>query len=395
MKQSLEGLKILDLTRVLAGPYCTMVLADLGADVIKIESPKTGDDSRAFGPYINGESAYFMSINRNKRSMTLDLKNPEAKVIFLELIKTVDVVIENFKPGTMEKLGFGYDVLKELNPKLIYAASSGFGHTGPYSARPAYDGVVQAMGGIMSITGELDGKPTRVGPSIGDITAGLFTAIGILAAVNHLKETGEGQKVDVSMLDCQVAILENALSRYFATGISPKPAGNKHSSIVPFEPFETSDGEIMIAVGNDNLWKKFCTEIGHVEMITDEKFSTNPNRTLNYDALRPILAGIMKSKSTEDWYVSLTEAGIPCGPINNIEMITKDEQIKFRDMIIEVDHRVAGKTKIPGIPIKMSKTQGQIYKAAPVLGEDTSEILKELLNYSDDKIEALKANQVF
>lgn len=336
-----------------------------------------------------------MSINRNKRSMTLDLKNPEAKTIFFELIKKVDVVVENFRPGTMEKLGFGYDVLKEINPKLIYAASSGFGHTGPYSKRPAYDGVVQAMGGIMSITGQLGGKPTRVGPSVGDITAGLFTAIGILAAVNHLKDTGEGQKVDVSMLDCQVAILENALARYFATGISPKPAGNKHSSIVPFEPFETSDGEIMIAAGNDNLWKKFCIEIGQEALVDDEKFATNPQRNANYDALKAILSEILKTKSTAEWYKNLTNAGVPCGPINNIEMITKDEQIKEREMIVEVKHKIAGTTHIPGVPIKMSKTQGTINKAAPILGEDTYEVLKELLNYSDEQLDQLKANKVF
>ncbi|MBF4691891.1 CaiB/BaiF CoA transferase family protein [Fusibacter ferrireducens] len=395
MKQALEGLKILDMTRVLAGPYCTMVLADLGADVIKIEAPKKGDDSRQFGPYVNGESAYFMSINRNKRSMTLDLKNPEAKTIFFELIKNVDIVVENFRPGTMEKLGFGYDVLKEVNPRLIYAASSGFGHTGPYSKRPAYDGVVQAMGGIMSITGQLGGKPTRVGPSVGDITAGLFTAIGILAAVNHLKDTGEGQKIDVSMLDCQVAILENALARYFATGISPKPAGNKHASIVPFEPFETSDGEIMIAAGNDNLWKKFCIEIGQEALADDEKFATNPQRNAHYDELKTILSEILKTKSTADWYANLTKAGVPCGPINNIEMVTKDEQVIQREMVVEVEHSVAGTTHIPGVPIKMSKTPGSIKKAAPILGEDTYEILKELLNYSDEKIDQLKMNQVF
>ncbi len=395
MKQALEGLKILDMTRVLAGPYCTMVLADLGADVIKIEAPKKGDDSRQFGPYVNGESAYFMSINRNKRSMTLDLKNPEAKTIFFELIKKVDVVVENFRPGTMEKLGFGYDVLKEINPKLIYAASSGFGHTGPYSKRPAYDGVVQAMGGIMSITGQLGGKPTRVGPSVGDITAGLFTAIGILAAVNHLKDTGEGQKVDVSMLDCQVAILENALARYFATGISPKPAGNKHSSIVPFEPFETSDGEIMIAAGNDNLWKKFCAEIGQEALANDERFATNPQRNANYDELKVILSEILKTKSTEEWYKNLTNAGVPCGPINTIEMVTKDEQVIQREMVVEVEHKIAGTTHIPGVPIKLSATPGSIKKAAPVLGEDTYEILKELLDYSDEQLDQLKANQVF
>ncbi len=395
MSLSLEGLKILDLTRVLAGPYCTMVLGDLGADVIKIEQPGKGDDSRQFGPYVNGESAYFMSINRNKRSMTLNLKKPEAKELFFELIKEVDVVVENYRPGTMEKLGLGYDVLKEVNPKIIYAASSGFGHTGPYSKRPAYDGVVQAMGGIMSITGQKGGKPTRVGPSMGDITAGLFTAIGILAAVNYRNETGEGQKVDVSMLDCQVAILENALARYFATGVSPKPAGNRHSTIVPFEPFETSDGEIMIAVGNDNLWRKYCTEIGHPEMTDDERFKTNPLRGENYDILRLTLGGIMQEDTTESWYKRLTEAGIPCGPINNIEMVTKDPQVKERDMIVEVDHEIAGKTKLPGVPIKMSETQGTIRKAAPVLGEDTEEILKELLNKDDKAIESLKEAGIF
>lgn len=387
MDLSLSGLKVLDMTRVLAGPYCTMVLGDLGADVIKIEVPNKGDDSRQFGPYVNGESAYFMSINRNKRSMTLDLKNEGGKKIFMDLIKEVDVVVENFRPGTMEKLGFGYEVLKTINPSLIYAASSGFGHSGPYSKRPAYDGVVQAMGGIMSITGALGGKPTRVGPSIGDITAGLFTAIGILAAVNYRTKTGEGQKIDVAMLDCQVAILENALARYFTTGVSPKPAGNKHSSIVPFEPFKTLDGEIMIAAGNDGLWKKFCIEINEPDLAEDERFITNPKRAENYDALKIILDGVICTRETSEWYKRLTEAGVPCGPINTIEMVTKDEQVKSRDMIVEVDHKVAGKTLIPGVPIKMSKTQGSIRKAAPVLGEDTNNILKELLNLSQDKID--------
>lgn len=395
MDLSLSGLKVLDMTRVLAGPYCTMVLGDLGADIIKIEAPKKGDDSRQFGPYLNGESAYFMSINRNKRSMTLNLKHEIGKKVFLDLIQEVDVVVENFRPGTMEKLGFGYEVLKEHNPKIIYAATSGFGHSGPYSHRPAYDGVVQAMGGIMSITGQKGGIPTRVGPSVGDITAGLFTAIGILAAVNHRTKTGEGQKVDVAMLDCQVAILENALARYFVTGESPKPAGNRHSSIVPFEPFKTNDGEIMIAVGNDGLWKKFCHEIDKVDFIEDERFKSNPLRSENYDVLRPILGDIIESSSTKDWYDRLTVAGIPCGPINNIEMITKDEQVSSREMIVEVDHKVAGKTHIPGVPIKMSKTMGSVRKAAPLLGENTDEILTEVLGMSQEAIDEIKNSGAF
>ena len=242
MEQALAGIKVLDLTRVLAGPYCTMILADMGAEVIKVEEPVKGDDSRHFGPYVNGESAYFMSINRNKKSITLNLKSEEAKAQLLKLVAKVDVIAENFKPGTMEKLGLGYDVLKEINPRLIYAATSGFGHTGPYSKRPAYDGVVQAMGGIMSITGQKGGKPTRVGPSVGDIMAGMFTSIGILGALRYRDLHGIGQKVDVAMLDCQVAVLENAISRYFVNGESPKPEGNRHASIVPFESCDTSDG---------------------------------------------------------------------------------------------------------------------------------------------------------
>jgi CoA:oxalate CoA-transferase len=261
MAQALEGLHVLDLTRVLAGPYATMILADLGADVIKLEMPISGDDARAFPPHINGESAYFMSLNRNKRSMTLNLKTTKGKELFKDMIRRVDVIVENFRPGTMERLGLGYDVLCEENSRLIYAAASGFGHTGPYSRRPAYDTIVQAMGGIMSITGQVGGTPTRVGSSIGDITAGMFTTIGILTALAHREKTGLGQKVDVSMLDSQVAILENAIARYTAAGEIPTPIGNRHPSITPFEPFDTKDGQLMVAVGNNVLWSTFCSAI--------------------------------------------------------------------------------------------------------------------------------------
>lgn len=389
MEQALQGLKVIDMTRVLAGPYATMLLADMGADVVKIEIPGKGDDSRAYGPYVNGESAYFMSINRNKRSLTLNLKNEKAKSILLELIKDADVLVENFRPGTMEKLGMGYDVLKALNPRLIYAASSGFGHTGPYSKRPAYDGVVQAMGGIMSITGEKGGRPTRVGPSIGDVTAGLFTAIGILGALNYRNLTGKGQKVDVAMLDGQVAILENAVARYFATGTSPKPAGNVHTSIFPFQPFETNDGEIMIAAGNDNLFRKMWQVFGNESVADDERFKTNPLRGENYDAMVELITIETKKKSTKEWQLLLDEAGVPNGPINNIEMIVNDPQIKHREMIVTVEHPVAGTTHIPGVPIKMSETQGTIRKAAPVLGEDSDDILSSL-GYTAEQIQQLR-----
>lgn len=390
MEQALKGIKVLDLTRVLAGPYCTMILADMGAEVIKIEAPTKGDDSRQFGPYINGESAYFMSINRNKMSMTLNLKNPEAKAEFFKLIKAVDVLTENFKPGTMEKLGLGYEVLKEINPQLIYAATSGFGHTGPYSQRPAYDGVVQAMGGIMSITGEKGGKPMRVGPSIGDIMAGMFTAIGILGALNYRNEKGIGQKIDVSMLDCQVAVLENAVSRYFATGQSPRPEGNRHASIVPFEPFETQNGEIMIAVGNDSLWAKFCTVINLDALIHHEKFASNPLRAQNYETLRPLISGALKSKTTEAWQGLFDASGIPNGPINDVEKVVTDPQIRHREMIIEMDHPIAKTVNIPGFPIKMSVTQGKLHKSSPVLGADTEHILKTYNGLTDKEIAALK-----
>ena len=385
----LNGLKVLDMTRVLAGPYCTMLMADLGADVIKVEMPGKGDDSRHFGPYQNGESAYFMSLNRNKRSMTLNLKHQDGKKLLKDLVKKVDVLVENFRPGTMEKLGLGYDVLKEINPKLIYAASSGFGHSGPYSKKPAYDGVVQAMGGIMSITGQKDGEPTRVGPSIGDIAAGLFTTIGILAALTHRNESGKGQKVDVAMLDCQVAMLENAIARYVVTKEVPKPMGNRHTSIVPFEPFESKDSKIVIAVGNDGIWKRFCAVANLEDLVDDPKFSTNPERNKHYDELRPILAAKLKEKTTEDWSKIFDDAGVPNGPINYVDKVLENEQVLARDMIVEVDHPTAGKLKMPGVAIKLSDTPGEIRTPAPLLGEHTQGLLKEMFNYTDEEIAKL------
>ncbi|MCA0385182.1 MAG: CoA transferase [Firmicutes bacterium] len=385
----LQGIKVLDLTRVLAGPYCTMMLGDLGAEVIKVETPTIGDDSRHFGPYQHGESAYFMSLNRNKQSITLNLKTDEGKKILKEFVKKVDIIVENYRPGTMEKLGIGYDVLKEINPKIIYAAASGFGHTGPYSLRPAYDGVVQAMGGIMSITGEKDGEPTRVGPSIGDIGAGLFTAIGTLAALNHRNVTGVGQKVDVAMLDCQVAMLENAIARYVVTGEVPRPAGNRHTSIVPFEPFETSNGKIVVAVGNDQIWKRYCQVTGLDALIEDPKFAKNPDRNKNYDELRPLIAEKMMGKTTEEWMKILDDNGVPNGPINYIDAVLEDEQVKAREMIVEVEHPIAGKLKMPGVAIKLSETPGAVVAPAPVLGQHTTEILQRFFGYSEAEIEDL------
>lgn len=386
----LENVKVLDLTRVLAGPYASMMMADFGAEIIKIESPKTGDDSRAFGPFVGKESAYFMSLNRGKRSMTMNLKNPKAQELFKEMVKKVDVVLENYRPGTMEKFGLGYEEIKKINPNIIYTACSGFGHTGPYSKKPAYDVIVQGMGGIMSITGQENGEPTRVGASVGDLTAGLFAVIGTLTALYNREKTGVGQKVDVAMLDCQVAILENAISRYLVNGVAPGPIGNRHPSITPFEAFKAKDGYVIIAVGNDRLWKKFCDLINRPELIEDARFITNAKRTENQKELKGILDTVFPAKTVDEWLEAIDGAGIPCGPINTVDRVMKDPQVLARDMIVEVDHPVAGKFKMPGLPIKLSETPGAVESPAPLLGQHTEELLHEILGLSKEEVAKLK-----
>ncbi len=391
----LKDIKVLDLTRVLAGPYCTMVLKNLGAEVIKIERPGVGDDSRGFGPYVNGSSIYFVSINRGKKSIAVDLKSAEGKQIFFELIKQVDVITENFKPGTMEKLGLGYETINAVNPKIIYAAMSGFGHSGPYSARPAYDMIVQAMGGIMSITGQPEGGPTRVGTSVGDITAGLFGVIGILAAIHQRKETGKGQKVDVAMLDGQVSILENATARYAATGEIPTPLGSRHPSITPFEAFKTKDNWIILAVGNDKLWKSFCEAVDKIEWLDDHDFETNDKRNMSHYRLKPLLDDLFCLKTTKEWMDLLTEAHVPASPINNMADLFDDPQVKARNMLIEVDQPGVGLIKVAGNPIKLSTVapEDEISKEpAPSIGEHTKEILKNYLNFNNEEINAYLEN---
>jgi len=395
MPKPLEGIKVLDLTRVLVGPFCTMVLSDLGAEVIKVEIPKTGDDSRFFGPFINEQSLYFLSLNRAKKSVTLNLKAEEGKTILKELIKDFDVLIENYRPGTMEKLGIGYDVLKKINPKLIYAASSGFGHTGPDSHKPAYDLLAQAKGGIMSITGWPDTPPTRVGMSTGDITAGLFTAIGINAALYHRTKTGKGQKIDVAMLDSQVAILENALARYQVEGISPKPLGNRHPSLSPFQAFLAKDEYFVVAIGNDSLWKKFCNAIDKEEWITDSKFATNIKRNENLEILIPLLEELFLTKNSAEWIELIEESGVPCGPINTIEKVMNDKQVHARNMIVEVDDDVAGTIKIAGNPIKMTTIPEETKRdPVPKLSEHTSEILSKYLGFDEEKLKQLKEDGI-
>jgi len=388
MNRALSDIKVIDLTRVLSGPYGTAMLADMGARVIHVEMPGTGDDSRGFGPYVNGESCYFMSLNRNKEGITLNIKTDEGKEILKKLIMDADVIVENFKPGTMERLGFGYEDIVKWKSDIIYAACSGFGHTGPYATRPAYDVIVQAMGGVMSITSnEPNGEPTRVGSSIGDILAGIFTATGILAAIHHRTRTGEGQKVDVAMLDCQVAVLENAIARYFATGTVPAPVGNRHPSITPFEPFKCADDTyLVIAAGNDKLWATLCELVGKKELIDDERFKTNAQRTDNHDELKPIMDAAMKEKDSTTWAKLFEENGIPCTTIDTIDKVVANPQVVAREMIAETIHPVAGVQKLASLPIKFSKTPSEIYKAAPVLGEDNVRVLKEL-GYSDGDIE--------
>lgn len=377
--QTFEGIRVLDLSRVLAGPYCTMLLADMGAEVIKVEKPETGDDSRSFSPFIGDESAYFMSLNRGKKSIDLDLKKHKDKEIFWRLVEKSDIIVENFRPGTMEKLGLGYEEIKKVKPSIIYAAISGFGHTGPYSRRPAYDMIVQGMGGIMSLTGEKEGTPVRVGSSIGDITAALFGVVGILSALHVRNRTGVGQKVDVAMMDSQVAILENAIARYEVTKKVPGPLGTRHPSIAPFQAFHTVDGHVIIAVGNDSIWKRFCKALEIEQYIEDPRFSENMSRVENVSQLEKIINEVTKKRTTREWLSILEAEGVPSGPINTVDEVIKDPQVLERNMIVELEHPKAGKMKLAGNPIKLSLTPPKIEKPAPTLGQHRKWILEELL----------------
>ena len=394
MPGPLDKIKVLDLTRVLAGPYATMLLGDLGAEVIKIEQPGTGDESRNFGPFKNGFSLYFMSVNRGKQSVTLNLKTERGQAIFKQLLEQTDILVENFRPGTMEKLGLDYDTLKVEHPSLIYAACSGFGQTGPYAQQGAYDMIIQGMGGIISITGEPDGPPVRVGTSISDITAALFTTIGVLSALHHRNRTGSGQFVDVAMLDSLVAVLENAVVRYFATGEAPKPLGARHPAITPFEAFASADGHVIIALGNDTLWAKFCEHVNRKELISDERFRTNADRTENHGELFPMLSEIMSQRKTDDWIEALGKIGVPCGPINAMDKVVSHPQVQAREMITRIAHQITGEVEVPGVPIKLSETPGDVDAPAPSLGEHTTQVLTELLKMRPDEVEQLKRDGV-
>jgi CoA:oxalate CoA-transferase len=369
----LEGIVVVDLTRVLAGPFCTMMLADLGARVIKVERPETGDDARQIGPFVNGLSAYFASLNRGKESVTLDLHVDEDRAVFDELLASGDVVVENFRGGTFERLGYGWDHLHERYPRLVYAAVSGFGHTGPYATRPAYDMVVQAMGGVMSITGHEGGEPTRVGTSIGDILGGLFTAVGIVTALFHRAVTGESTNVDVSMLDCQVASLENAIARYMASGVAPGPLGAHHPSIAPFGAFRTGDGWLVVAAGNDTLFARLCDVIERPSLAEDTRFATNPARTERRSELEAQLEAVFTTATTQQWLARLEAADIPCGPINDVAAVLADPQVRARNMVVGVDDERLDGFAVAGNPIKLSAfpdppTRGPVPDLAPRRG---------------------------
>ena len=380
MEGPLKNLLVIDLTRVLVGPYCTMILSDLGARVIKIEAPETGDDSRKFGPFIENYSAYFMSLNRGKESIALNLKNKDDKIIFDKLLSKADILVENFKPGTLEKWGYGWNEVSKKYPKLIYASASGFGQTGPLKELPAYDMVVQGMGGLMSVTGHPDSEPTRVGTSIGDITAGLFTAIGINAALYDRQKSGKGAYIDISMLDCQIAILENAIARYLSKNEIPEPMGSRHPSIAPFEAFKTKDSYIIIAAGNDKLFAKLCEVLEIPEISNDERFNTNSLRCKNMDSLKKIFEKKLKLKATEEWINQMQEFKIPCGPIYNIKQAVENPQIEKRNMIVKSYHKIIGEFKSAGNPIKISTYKDENVRGdIPDLDEHREKILKEFI----------------
>jgi len=374
----LTGLTVLDFTRVLSGPYCTMLLADMGARVIKLEQPARGDDTRGWGPpFINGESAYFLSINRNKESLTLDLKQPSARPILESLLARTDVLVENFRPGTMERLGLSYEALAEKHPRLIYCSISGFGQTGPRREEPGYDAVIQGEAGLMSITGDATGPPYRLGVAIADIVSGMFAAQGITLALLARARTNRGQCVDIGMLDATAALLTYQAGIYFATGTTPGRMGNRHPTIVPYETFHASDGDFVVAVGNDNQFRTLCRIIGAEGLANDERFSTNRGRVVHYHELRPLLIERLQSRTRQEWVGELKAAGVPCGSVRDVGEVLSDPQLDARSMIESIDHVTAGSIRLLGVPIKLSETPGSVRAAPPALGQHTDRILLE------------------
>jgi len=390
-KGPLFGTVVVDVTRVLSGPYCTMLLADMGARVLKIEQPGKGDDTRAWGPpFVRGESAYFLSINRNKESITLDLKRPEARDVLDRLLAKADVLVENFRPGTMDRMGIGYERVSTHHPRLVYCAISGFGQTGPRRDLPGYDAVVQAEGGLMSLTGAADGPPYRLGVAISDIVAGIFASHGIVLALLARERTGRGQLVDVGMLDATAALLTYQAGIFFATGSSPGRLGNRHPTIAPYETFTAEDGDFVVAVGNDEQWRRFCAATSLNALGSDPRFETNRDRVTRYDELRPLLAARLGERPRAQWLEALTAAGVPCGSVRDIGEVLGDPQLAARDMIARLEHAAAGAIRALGVPIKLSDTPGTVRTPPPQLGEHTDAVLGDL-GFAAEEIARLRA----
>jgi len=389
----LSGLRVLDLTRVLAGPTCTQMLGDLGAEVIKIERPEAGDDTRGFAPPFvpnTKESAYFVGVNRNKKSVTLDIAKPEGQAIIHKLLEHCDILVENFKVGALAKYGLGYEQLAKTHPRLIYCSITGFGQTGPYAPRPGYDALIQAMGGVMSLTGEPNGSPQKVGVPVADLFAGLYGCIGILAAVNHRNSTGQGQQIDIGMLDTHVAWLANQGMNYLATGENPVRLGNQHPNIAPYQEFPTKDGYLILAVGNDPTFERFCKAFGQEALLADPRFATNPIRVQNRQLVTDTLTPVMKSKTTAEWIDALEALKIGCGPINTLEQVFADPHVQAREMVVEMAHGSGETVKVIANPVKLSATPPSYRSAPPVLGEHTEDVLASVLKMSASDIAALR-----
>ena len=387
----LSGYRVLDLSRILAGPYCTMILGDQGAEVIKVERPGTGDDTRTWGPpFAGGESAYYLCCNRNKKSIAIDLKDPRGANLVREMAKVSDVFVENFTPGLTKRFGLDYESLRELNPRLVYCSITAYGQDGPYRDRPGYDMVLSAVGGLMWITGERDGNPCKVGVAITDVLTGVYASGAITAALLWRERSGRGQFIDCSLLDAQVSALANIASNYLVAGQEATRWGTQHESILPYQVFPTKDRPIAIAVANDKLWVNFCELIEKKEWIEDPRFSSNPKRVENREMLLPLVANVMAQKTCDEWIESFVRAAIPCGPVNNMEHLFADPQVVHRKMIAEIPHPTIGTLRLTGVPLKYSETPGTIRRPPPLLGEHTDEVLAEVLGYPPDKVEALR-----
>ncbi|HET9905443.1 MAG TPA: CaiB/BaiF CoA-transferase family protein [Anaerolineales bacterium] len=397
----LENIRILDITRALAGPYCTMMLGDLGADVIKVERPVSGDETRGWGPpFVGkpygpypGESAYFIAANRNKRSVTVNIQSQDGKEIVRKLAGISDVLVENYRTGDLDRLGLGYDDLHKLYPKLIYCSVSGYGRTGPYADRPGYDAIIQGEGGMMSITGPVDGPPSRVGIPITDITSGMFAATAILAALRARDLTGEGQLVDISLFDAHIALLTNVASNYLVGGSPPRRLGNAHPNLVPYDSFSARDGWFILGVANEKQWGQLCDMLDRADLKTDDRFTSNGKRVTNRDELVEELNSTFAQKNVDDWLADLVKAGLPCGRINSIPEVFEHPQAQAREMTLETEHVSAGTVRLPGFPYKFSQTPAEILRPPPLLGQHTEEILTSLLNYSTEEVASLKESR--